>query len=250
MIVVENAVKTFNQKLILDHISAEFYPGKVNMTIGKSGSGKTVLLKSLVGLHDIDSGSILFDGRDITKMKLKEKKEVRKEIGMLFQGGALFDSSTIEENIRFPLDIYTNWNTRKKLERVHFCLSKVNLREAAKLYPAEISGGMQKRAAIARAIALNPRYLFCDEPNSGLDPQTSLIIDKLIKELTIEFNITTVVNTHDMNSVFETADHILYIHQGKKWWNGSHDEILNSKNPELENFLFSSPLLRKMQKGN
>lgn len=247
MIVVDDVVKTFGPKMILNHISATFMPGKVSMTIGKSGSGKTVLLKSLVGLHQIDSGSILFDGRNITQMKTQQIKEIRKEIGMLFQGGALFDSSTIEENVRFPLDIYTTLSYKEKLERVNFCLARVNLKEAGKLYPAEISGGMQKRAAIARAIALNPKYLFCDEPNSGLDPQTAIVIDQLIKEITLEFNITTVVNTHDMNSVFEIADQIMYIHEGKDCWTGTQKEILYSGNAELEAFIFSSPLLRKMQ---
>jgi phospholipid/cholesterol/gamma-HCH transport system ATP-binding protein len=247
MITLEHVVKTFNDRIVLDDISAEFYPGKVSMTIGKSGSGKTVLLKSLVGLHDIDSGSIIFNGRDFTRIKRNEKKNIRKEIGMLFQGGALFDSLTIEENVRFPLDVYSEMTNKEKHKRANFCLQKVDLEKANKLFPSELSGGMQKRAAIARAIALNPRYLFCDEPNSGLDPQTALIIDKLIKEITIEFNITTIVNTHDMNSVFEMADQILFIHEGKAWWKGTHKELLKAKNNELEEFLYSSPLLRKMK---
>ena len=248
MITVIQALKSFNNRIILNNISAEFYPGKVNMIIGKSGSGKTVLIKSLVGLHDIDSGSILFDGRDFTCIKRNEKKNIRKEIGMLFQGGALFDSLTIEENIRFPLDMYSTMTSREKHKRVDFCLQKVNLVNANKLFPSELSGGMQKRAAIARAISLNPKYLFCDEPNSGLDPQTSMVIDKLIKEITIEFNITTIVNTHDMNSVFEIADQILFIYEGKVWWKGTHQELLNARNIELEEFLYSSPLLRKIER--
>jgi phospholipid/cholesterol/gamma-HCH transport system ATP-binding protein len=215
MIVVNNVYKTFQDKLVLNDVSATFHPGKVNMVIGKSGSGKTVLLKSLVGLHEVDSGTIMFNERDFTKMNQKSRINIRKEVGMLFQGGALFDSATIEENVIFPLDMFTDLSTSEKLKRANFCLERVQLEGVNQLLPSELSGGMQKRAAIARAIALNPKYLFCDEPNSGLDPQTSMVIDKLIKEITTEYNITTVVNTHDLNSVIGIADSIVFIYEGQ-----------------------------------
>ncbi len=247
MIVVEGVNKTFNEVQILKNIEAKFLPGKVNMVIGKSGSGKTVLLKSLVGLHKIDSGAITFDGRDFTKMRTKEKIAVRKEVGMLFQGGALFDSSTIEENVIYPLDMFTNFSKAEKLKRANFCLERVNLTGVNKQFPSELSGGMQKRAAIARAIALNPKYLFCDEPNSGLDPQTAIVIDKLIQEITKEYGITTVVNTHDMNSVLAGADSVVFIFEGHSWWHGSRTDLLDSGNPELDDFLFSSELMRRIR---
>ena len=248
MIELKNVNKSFGEKQVLTDISVLFEQGKTNLIIGQSGSGKTVLLKSIIGLHEIDSGEILYGDREFSRMPVKQKKLIRKEIGMVFQGGALFDSATVEENVRFPLEIFTKMGYEEMKERVDFCLSKVNLVNANDLYPAEISGGMQKRVAIARAISLNPKYLFCDEPNSGLDPKTAIVIDQLIRELTVEFNMTTVVNTHDMNSVIEIGDKIVYIYQGQKWWEGSKDEILHTDNTELENFVFASDLMRKFKK--
>ena len=218
MIRGENIVKIFDGRRVLDDVSVLFDAGKTNLIIGRSGSGKTVLLKSLVGLHEIDEGNIYFDNLCYTKLDFNERKAVRKDIGMIFQGGALLDSSTVEDNIRLPLDLFTEQSFEEKMERVNFCLKRVNLPNAHKLYPAELSGGMIKRVAIARAIVLNPKYLFCDEPNSGLDPMTSIVIDNLIKEITEEYNITTIVNTHDMNSVMEIGEKIVFIHEGKKWW--------------------------------
>ncbi|MBQ5893548.1 MAG: ATP-binding cassette domain-containing protein, partial [Rikenellaceae bacterium] len=228
MIRGENIVKIFDGRRVLDDVSVLFDAGKTNLIIGRSGSGKTVLLKSLVGLHDIDEGNIYFDDLCYTQLGFKEKKAVRKDIGMIFQGGALLDSSTVEDNIRLPLDLFTEQSLEEKMERVNFCLKRVNLPNANKLYPAELSGGMIKRVAIARAIVLNPKYLFCDEPNSGLDPMTSIVIDNLIKEITEEYNITTIVNTHDMNSVMEIGEKIVFIHEGKKWWEGTKNDILHS----------------------
>lgn len=248
MIELKNVNKSFGEKQVLTDISVLFDQGKTNLIIGQSGSGKTVLLKSIIGLHKIDSGEIIYGDREFSRMPVKQKKLIRKEIGMVFQGGALFDSATVEENVMFPLEMFTNMSYEEMRERVNFCLAKVNLVNANHLYPAEISGGMQKRVAIARAISLNPRYLFCDEPNSGLDPKTAIVIDQLIRELTVEFNMTTVVNTHDMNSVIEIGDKIVYIHQGQKWWEGSKDEILYTDNEELENFVFASDLMRKFKK--
>lgn len=246
MIEVIGVNKHFNTKHVLKDVSATFRPGMVNMVIGKSGSGKTVLLKSLVGLHDIDTGVINFDSRDFTKMLPKEKTEIRKEVGMLFQGGALFDSATIEENVLYPLDFFTKLSTAEKLKRANFCLERVNLSSVNKLYPSEISGGMQKRAAIARAIALNPKYLFCDEPNSGLDPQTSIVIDDLIREITKEYGITTVVNTHDLNSVFSISDHIVFIHEGQAWWRGNKDELIETSDEVIHSFLYSSEIMKRL----
>lgn len=247
MIRVVNINKSFGEKHILKGINAEFSKGKVNLVIGKSGSGKTVLLKSLVGLHEIDEGEILFDNLDFTKLKNKERTAIRKKVGMLFQGSALFDSATIEENILYPLDMFTSMSKAEKLNRVNFCLDRVNLQNSNKLFPAELSGGMQKRAAIARAIALNPKYLFCDEPNSGLDPQTAIVIDKLIQEITHEYDITTVVNTHDMNSVFAISDSLVFIHEGHSWWHGTKEELLNSGNEILDEFLYSSEIMQKLK---
>lgn len=247
MIEVNNISKSFGDKKVLKNVTAKFVQGKTNLIIGQSGSGKTVLLKSIVGLHEIDEGNIVFDGRNFTGMNFKNRKKIREEIGMVFQGGALFDSATIEENIRFPLDMFTRQTKKEKKERVNFCLDKVHLDNVNNLYPAEISGGMQKRVAIARAIALNPKYLFCDEPNSGLDPKTAIVIDDLIKEITEEFNITTVVNTHDMNSVMQIGDNITYIYQGEKWWEGNKDEIMVSDNKELNDFVFASELFQKIK---
>ena len=245
MIRGEHIVKIFDGRRALDDVSVLFDAGKTNLIIGRSGSGKTVLLKSLVGLHDIDEGNIYFDDLCYTQLGFKERKAVRKDIGMIFQGGALLDSSTVEDNIRLPLDLFTEQSLEEKLERVNFCLKRVNLPNANKLYPAELSGGMIKRVAIARAIVLNPKYLFCDEPNSGLDPMTSIVIDNLIKEITEEYNITTIVNTHDMNSVMEIGEKIVFIHEGKKWWEGTKNDILHSDNRELNDFVFASAMAKR-----
>jgi phospholipid/cholesterol/gamma-HCH transport system ATP-binding protein len=249
MIEVRHLSKSFSDRLVLDDINVTFEKGKTNLIIGQSGSGKTVLLKSLVGLHSIDSGEILYGGDvNFSALDAKEKKEIRKQIGMLFQGGALFDSQTVEENVMFPLTMFTENSYHENLDRVNFCLKRVNLENVNALYPAEISGGMKKRVAIARAIALNPRYLFCDEPNSGLDPLTSIVIDNLIKEITQEYDITTIINTHDMNSVMEIGDKVIFIYQGKKSWEGSSDDILNSDNKYLNDFVFASPLSKKLKR--
>ncbi len=249
MIEVRNVYKSFNGKEVLKDISFTFEAGKTNLIIGQSGSGKTVLMKSVIGIHQVDKGQILYNGRDFTKMSNKEVALLRQEIGMLFQGSALFDSMTVEENVRFPLEMFSD-KTRKEWEkRVAFCLDRVGLSHAAKLFPSEISGGMQKRAAIARAIVLEPTYLFCDEPNSGLDPKTSLTIDQLIQEITRENNITTIVNTHDMNSVMEIGDNILFIHKGEKGWVGSKDTIFTSNNQNLDDLVFASELFKKVKEN-
>jgi len=248
MITLSNVNKSFGGRTILDNVSAVFEEGLVNLVIGQSGSGKTVLLKSIVGLLDIDSGHIMYHGRDFVGMNSNEQKKLRQEIGMVFQGGALFDFMTVEENVMFPLDMFTNQTYRERRKRARFCLDRVNLKGAEKRFPAEISGGMQKRVAIARAIALNPKYLFCDEPNSGLDPKTSILIDQLILEITHEFNITTVINTHDMNSVLEIGERINFIHKGEKWWDGTRETVLNSKNPELLDFVFATEVMRRVQR--
>ena len=227
----------------------EFESGKTNLIIGRSGSGKTVLLKTLVGLHEPDSGSIFYDDKNYTALSFAERKEVRRELGMIFQGGALLDSSTVYENVRLPLDMFTNRTSAEKDRRVRECLERVELSHAGHLYPSELSGGMIKRAAIARAIVLNPKYLFCDEPNSGLDPQTSIVIDNLIRDITVEYNITTIINTHDMNSVMEIGDKIVYIHQGKKWWEGTKDDILSADNQELNDFVFASAMAKRAKKS-
>jgi phospholipid/cholesterol/gamma-HCH transport system ATP-binding protein len=219
-------------------------PGQCNLIIGTSGSGKTVLMKCMVGLFDPDEGEVLYDGRDFTNMKSSEKTEVRKQIGMLFQGSALFDSLTVEQNVMFPLSMFTKNAYSEKLKRVNEVLEKVNLKDTNKKFPAEISGGMKKRVGIARAIVLNPQYLFCDEPNSGLDPQTSMVIDKLIREITEEYKITTIVNTHDMNSVMENGDNIIYMYEGRKEWEGNRKEIIFSKNERLNSFIFASEFLK------
>lgn len=248
MIEAKNISKSFGDRQILKDFSFEFIKGKTNLIIGQSGSGKTVLLKCLVGLHQLDQGEVLYDGRNFTAMDFEEKKEIRKEIGMLFQGGALFDSQTVEENVIFPLSMFTNMNEEEKRERANFCLKRVNLENTNHLYPSEISGGMKKRVAIARAISVNPRYLFCDEPNSGLDPKTAIVIDNLIKEITDEYNITTVVITHDMNSVIEIGDRIAFINQGQKWWEGNKEEILVADNPELVSFVYASKFMMQLRK--
>lgn len=249
MIRAEHIVKSFDGRTVLDDISVEFETGKTNLIIGKSGSGKTVMLKCLVGLHEIDSGVVWYDETNFTQLEFRERKAIRKEVGMIFQGGALLDSSTVEENVKLPLDLFTNQSEKEKMERVNFCLQRVRLEDANKLYPAEISGGMIKRVAIARAIVLNPRYLFCDEPNSGLDPQTSIVIDNLIHEITHEYNITTLINTHDMNSVMEIGEKIVYIHEGRKWWEGSKDDILHADNSELNDFVFASAMAKRAKRA-
>ncbi|MBL7742717.1 MAG: ATP-binding cassette domain-containing protein [Chitinophagaceae bacterium] len=244
MIEVKNIRKSFGDKIVINNVSATMKAGQCNLIIGSSGSGKTVLMKCMVGLFEPDSGEILYNGHSFTEMGVEERTEVRKEIGMLFQGSALFDSQTVEQNVMFPLDMFTKWTQQKKQERVNEVLARVNITDANKKYPAELSGGMKKRVALARAIVLNPKYLFCDEPNSGLDPQTSLVIDKLIQEITKEYNITTVVNTHDMNSVMEIGNYILYMYQGNKEWEGSNKEIIFSKNERLNQFIFASEFLQ------
>ncbi|OIR14279.1 methionine import ATP-binding protein MetN [mine drainage metagenome] len=244
MIEVRNIKKSFGEKIILEDISAVMEAGKCNLIIGISGSGKTVLTKCIVGLFTPDSGDILYNNESMLQMDKHAYKNLRQQIGMLFQGSALFDSMTVEQNVRFPLDMFTNWTLAERTKRVNEVLDRVNLKDANKKYPAEISGGMKKRVGIARAIVLNPKYLFCDEPNSGLDPQTSLLIDKLIKEITNEFQITTIVVTHDMNSVMEIGDHIVYLHDGRKQWEGTNKEIIFSKNELLNNFIFASEFLQ------
>ena len=244
MIEIKNVSKSFGDKVILKNISAVMETGKTNLIIGTSGSGKTVLQKCMVGLFEVDSGDIIFDGKDLTTMHEEDRKELRQQIGMLFQGSALFDSMTVEANVKFPLDMFTKWNNAKKIARVNDVLARVNLQDTNKKFPAEISGGMKKRVGIARAIVLNPKYLFCDEPNSGLDPQTSMVIDKLIHEITKENNITAVINTHDMNSVMEIGENILYLYQGQKEWEGTNKEIIFNKNQKSYEFIFASEFLR------
>lgn len=247
MIEVKNLYKSFGEHHVLQDISVDFEPGKINLIIGGSGSGKSVLTKCMVGLHPIERGSIKFDGKEFTTMNFKQKKEIRKDIGMLFQASALFDSLTVEENVLFPLEMYTKQTKKEMLERVNFCLDRVNLENANKLYPAELSGGMKKRVGIARAIALNPKYLFCDEPNSGLDPFTGIVIDQLIQEITKEYNMTTIVITHDMNSVMETGENIMFLYQGKNWWQGDNHEIVKSDNKELSEFVFASKIMKQFR---
>ena len=244
MIKCENVYKSFDGRTILEDISVQFESGKTNLISGRSGSGKTVLLKTLVGLHEPDSGKIFYDDECYTDLSFVDRKEVRREVGMIFQGGALLDSSTVEENVKLPLDLFTNKSEREKMQRVNFCLERVNLRGANHLYPSELSGGMVKRVAIARAIVLNPKYLFCDEPNSGLDPMTSVVIDHLIQEITKEYDMTTIINTHDMNSVMGIGEKIIYIHEGQKWWEGTSADILTSTNKELNEFVFASELAK------
>lgn len=247
MIKAVEIYKSFEGKPVLENISATFMPGEINQIIGQSGSGKTVLLKSLVGLYPVDEGEIFYNDILFSKLNRDEKQEVRKKIGMLFQGSALFDSATVIENVMFPLEMFTHMSMEEKQERANFCLKRVNIEGSNHLYPSEISGGMQKRVAIARAIALNPKYLFCDEPNSGLDPRTATVIDNLIKEITQEYQITTIINTHDMNSIMEIGDKIFFIYEGKKWWQGTREEILHSDNKELNDFVFSSSLTRAVK---
>ena len=247
MVEVKHITKSFEGRVVLNDISAVFETGKTNLIIGRSGSGKTVLIKNIIGLMRPDSGEILYDGRDLTSMDKHELNMLRREMGMLFQGSALFDSMTVLENVMFPLDMFSNDTYKDRLKRAQFCLDRVNLSEAGHLYPSEISGGMMKRAAIARAIALNPKYLFCDEPNSGLDPKTSLVIDDLIHDITQEYNMTTIINTHDMNSVLGIGEKVIYIYEGHKEWEGTKDDIFTSTNERLNNFIFASDLLRKVK---
>lgn len=247
MIQINNISKSFSERPVVKDISFTFAVGKTNMIIGESGSGKTTLLKCMVGLNEVDSGEVLFDNRNFYKLNFKEKKEIRKEIGMLFQGGALFDSKTAEENVVFPLSMFTDLTETEKRDRANFCLQRVNLENANNLFPSELSGGMKKRVAIARAIAVQPKYLFCDEPNSGLDPKTSIVIDNLIKEITEEYNITTVVITHDMNSVIEIGDNIMFIYKGEKWWEGSKEEILKTENKEVCDFVYATKFMRDLK---
>jgi phospholipid/cholesterol/gamma-HCH transport system ATP-binding protein len=244
MIEFKDIHKSFGDKKVLNGVSAVFQAGQCNLIIGTSGSGKTVLMKCLVGLFEPDSGEISYSGVNFSEMTQEHRKELRQQIGMLFQGSALFDSMTVEQNIMFPLNMFTKDSYEQKLKRVNEVLDRVNMKDVNKKFPAELSGGMKKRVGIARAIVLNPKYLFCDEPNSGLDPQTSMLIDKLIQEITKEFNITTIVNTHDMNSVMETGDHIIYMYQGVKEWEGSNKEIIFSKNDRLNKFIFASEFLQ------
>ena len=245
MIRADHIIKSFDGRIVLNDITAEFTPGITNLIIGQSGSGKTVLLKSLVGLHKIDSGNIFYNDICFNTLPFAQMKAIRKEVGMLFQGGALLDSSNVEENVRLPLDLFTNMPMDEKRDRVNFCLKRVNLGNVNHLYPAELSGGMIKRVAIARAIVLNPKYLFCDEPNSGLDPMTSVLIDNLIQEITQEYNITTIINTHDMNSVMEIGEHIIFIYIGEKWWEGTKHDILHTDNQELNDFVFASAMAKR-----
>ncbi len=247
MISIDNLYKSFGETRILDNISITFEQGKSNLIIGRSGSGKTVLMKSIIGLLDVDGGKILYDGRDFVSMSMKQKQSLRREMGMLFQGSALFDSLSVEENVIFPLNMFTNMTTEEKTDRANFCLNRVSLDNVNNLYPAELSGGMKKRVAIARAIVQNPKYLFCDEPNSGLDPKTAIVIDNLISEITHEYNITTVINTHDMNSVMEIGEKVMFIHEGQKCWEGSNKDILNSSDPNLNDFIFASSLAKKLK---
>ena len=244
MIEIQNICKKFGDKVVIDDISAQFKPGICNLIIGTSGSGKTVLVKCIVDLLKADKGEILFDKMLLSKMDKDERKELRQNLGMLFQGNALFDSLTVEDNVKFPLDMFSTMNNEEKKIKVNEILARVKLEGVNNKFPAELSGGMKKRVGLARALVMKPKYLFCDEPNSGLDPQTSMVIDKLIEELTIEFNITTIVVTHDMNSVMEIGNHIIYLHQGKKEWEGSNKDIIYSENKLLNNFIFASEFLQ------
>lgn len=247
MIEVKNIYKSFGDTAVLKDISFVFERGKTNMIIGQSGSGKSVLAKCIVGLHEIDSGDVIYDGRSFTNMGRADRKKLRTEIGMLFQGGALFDSLTVEENVAFPLTLFSDMSKSEIRDRANFCLHRVNLIDKNTLYPSETSGGMQKRIAIARAMALNPKYLFCDEPNSGLDPRTAILIDNLIQEITQEYQITTVVISHDMNSLFEIGEKIMFIYDGQNWWSGDKDTIIHSENKEINDFVYASKFIREFK---
>lgn len=247
MIEVRNLTKSFGDKVVLDNINVTFETGKTNLIIGQSGSGKTVLMKNLVGLLQPTSGEVLYDDRDFTRMSKKEKVLMRREMGMIFQSAALFDSLNVLENVMFPLDMFSTLNYRERVKRAQECLDRVNLIEAQQKSPGEISGGMQKRVAIARAIVMNPKYLFCDEPNSGLDPKTSLVIDELLSGITKDYNMTTIINTHDMNSVMGIGENICFIYQGHKEWQGNKDEVMTSTNEKLNDLVFASDLFRKVK---
>ena len=247
MIEIKSLYKSFEERTVLNDINFTFHNGKTNLIIGQSGSGKTVLMKCLVGLLTPEKGEVLYDGRNLITMNKKEKKQLRREMGMIFQSAALFDSLSVLENVMFPLDMFSDMTYRERVKRAQFCLDRVNLIDAQNKYPGEISGGMQKRVAIARAIALKPQYLFCDEPKSGLDPKTSLVIDELVHDITSEYNMTTIINTHDMNSVLGIGENILYIYQGHKEWEGNKDQVMGSTNERLNSFVFASDLLRKVQ---
>lgn len=249
MIEVKHLYKSFGDKEVLKDINAVFKDGKTNLIIGQSGSGKTVLMKNLVGLLTPTSGNVLYDGRNFVAMSKEEKVQMRREMGMIFQSAALFDSLNVLENVMFPLDMFSSMNYRERVRRAQECLDRVNLGDAQLKYPGEISGGMQKRVAIARAIVLNPKYLFCDEPNSGLDPHTSLVIDELLSSITKEYNITTIINTHDMNSVMGIGEKIIFIYQGHKEWEGTKDQVMDAKNKRLNDFVFASDLFRKVRKA-
>lgn len=247
MIEIKGVNKSFGENQILFDINTVFEKGKVNLIIGQSGQGKSVLAKCMVGLHDVDDGEILYEGSDFTKMRSADKSKLRQEIGMLFQGSALFDSMNVEENIGFPLTMFTSMSKSEIQKRVDFCLERVNLVGKNKLLPSECSGGMQKRIGIARAISMNPKYLFCDEPNSGLDPKTAIVIDGLIQDITREYNMTTVVITHDMNSVIEIGENVLFIYQGKRWWQGDRKSIITTENPEITNFVYASEFMKEIR---
>jgi phospholipid/cholesterol/gamma-HCH transport system ATP-binding protein len=249
MIDVKNLKKGFGDVEVIKGIDVTFEQGKPNLIIGRSGSGKTVFLKCVLGLYNADEGQIMFTDKLLSDLGKDARQELRKEIGMVFQGGALFDSLTVAENVMFPLNMYSDMSESEKRDRVDFCLNRVNLIGADNRYPAEISGGMQKRVAIARAIVMQPKYLFCDEPNSGLDPETSIIIDNLIKEITVEYNITTIINTHDMNSVLEIGDHVIFLKDGLKAWEGTREEILYAENPDIADYVFRSNLLKKVREA-
>jgi len=249
MIEIKNIEKYFGNNHVLKNVSFTFERGKTNLIIGESGSGKTTLIKILVGLQNKDQGTVLFNGEDVNKMNNKEIRRFRKEIGMLFQGGALYDYMTVEENIMFPLSMFTDKTDDEMLERVNFCLKRVNLKGKNNIMPSELSGGMKKRVAIARAIVMQPKYLFCDEPNSGLDPNTAILIDNLIQEITEEYNITTIVNTHDMNSVMQIGTNIAFIYKGEMWWQGSKEELIKSNNKELTDFVFASDLFKRLRRS-
>jgi len=246
MIEIKNITKSFSSKPVIENISATFEKGKTNLVIGSSGSGKTVLMKCMVGLEEVNSGDVAFDGRNFSSLGFRERKPFRQEIGMVFQGGALFDSLDVEKNVMFPLSMFTEMTLSEKRNRANECLKRVNLINVNKLFPSELSGGMKKRVAIARAISPTPKYLFFDEPNSGLDPQTAIVIDNLIREITEEYQTTTVINTHDMNSVMEIGDKIIFLSKGKKWWEGTRHDIISTDNEELKNFIFASKLMRSL----
>ncbi|MCR4921527.1 MAG: ABC transporter ATP-binding protein [Bacteroidaceae bacterium] len=250
MIELRHLYKSFDDKDVLRDINADFYDGKTNLIIGQSGSGKTVLIKNIVGLLNPEQGEILYDGRDFVKMSKRERVLIRREMGMIFQSAALFDSMSVLENVMFPLDMFSDMNSSDRVARARFCLERVNLKGAEQKFPGELSGGMQKRVAIARAIALNPKYLFCDEPNSGLDPKTSLVIDELIHDITTEYSMTTIINTHDMNSVIGIGENIIFICDGRKEWQGCKDEIMTSTNEKLNSFIFASDLAKKIKEAN